>query len=418
MSDPKGLAIFGGPPVRKEFLPFHRPSFGPEEEAEVIAALRSGWVTMGPRTQKLEAAFRDLLGIPYAVAVNSCTAAIHLALLGLGIGPGDEVVTTPLSFATTANVLVHVGAMPVFADVEPDTLNLDPKAVAEKIGPRTKAIMPVHLHGHPCDMDALRDLGERNGLAIIEDAAHAIEATYKGRRMGADSTAAAFSFYATKNITTGEGGMLVTARKDLAEKAEILRLHGISRDAWKRYGSEGFRHWDILLPGYKYNLSDILAAVGVAQLPKLDRFTAERERLFALYDAALAGLPEIILPTRRPEARSACHLYNIRVKVEQLRWTRDQIMAAIQAENIGLGVHFRALHLHPYYRDHLGFRRGICPVAEAASDRLFSIPLYPGLSAVELQDVVTAISKVLAVARQHPFTLDAAGRNVDTVVSG
>ncbi len=418
MSDPKGLAIFGGPPVRAEFLPFHRPSFGPEEEAEVVAALRSGWVTMGPRTQKLEAAFRDLLGVPYAVAVNSCTAALHLALLGLGIGPGDEVVTTPLSFATTANVLVHVGAMPVFADVEPDTLNLDPKAASERIGPRTKAIMPVHLHGHPCDMDAFRELAERNGLAIIEDAAHAIEATYKGRRMGTDSTAAAFSFYATKNITTGEGGMLVTAKKDLAENAEILRLHGISRDAWKRYGSEGFRHWEILLPGYKYNLSDILAAVGLAQLPKLDRFTAERERLFALYDAALAELSEVTLPTLRPEVRSACHLYNIRVKVEQLRWTRDQIMAAIQAENVGLGVHFRALHLHPYYRDHLGFRRGICPVAETASDRLFSLPLYPGLSAAELQDVVTALTKVLAVARAHPFPLEAAGPNVGTDVSG
>jgi dTDP-4-amino-4,6-dideoxygalactose transaminase len=418
MSDPKGLAIFGGPPVRAEFLPFHRPSFGPEEETEVIAALRSGWVTMGPRTQKLEAAFRDLLGVPYAVAVNSCTAAVHLALLGLGIGPGDEVVTTPLSFATTANVLVHVGAMPVFADVEPDTLNLDPKAAAEKIGPRTKAIMPVHLHGHPCEMDAFRELADRNGLAIIEDAAHAIEATYKGRRMGTGSTAAAFSFYATKNITTGEGGMLVTAKKDLAEKAEILRLHGISRDAWKRYGAEGFRHWEILLPGYKYNLSDILAAVGLAQLPKLDRFTAERERLFALYDAALAELSEVTLPTLRPEVRSACHLYNIRVKVEQLRWTRDQIMAAIQAENIGLGIHFRALHLHPYYRDHLGFKRGICPVAEAASDRLFSIPLYPGLSAAELQDVVTALTKVLAVARAHRFPLEAVGLNVDTNVSG
>jgi len=409
MSDPKGLAISGGPPVRADLLPFHRPSFGPEEEAEVIAALRSGWVTMGPRTHRLEAAFRELLDTPYAVAVNSCTAALHLALIGLGIGPGDEVVTTPLSFASTANVLVHLGAVPVFADVETDTLNLAPDAAAARIGPRTKAIMPVHLHGHPCDMDALRDLADRHGLLIIEDAAHAIEATYRGRRMGADSTAAAFSFYATKNITTGEGGMLITRRKDLAEQAEILRLHGMSRDAWKRYGAEGFRHWDILLPGYKYNMSDVLAAIGLAQLPKLEKFWVERRRLFHAYDVALADVPEIIRPAVRPEVRSAYHLYNIRVRVEELRWTRDHIMAAIQAENIGLGVHFRALHLHPYYRDRLGFRRGICPVAEAASDRLFSLPLYPGLTDADFRDVVAALTKVLAVAREHPFPLKAEG---------
>jgi dTDP-4-amino-4,6-dideoxygalactose transaminase len=403
MSDPKVLALCGAPPVRAEFLPFHRPSFGPEEEAEVVDTLRSGWVTMGPKTHRLEAAFREMLDIPYAVAVNSCTAAIHLALIGLGIGPGDEVVTTPLSFATTANVLVHVGAIPVFADVEPETLNLDPGAVATRIGPRTKAIMPVHLYGHPCDMDGLRKLADRHGLFVIEDAAHAIEATYRGRKMGADSTAAAFSFYATKNITTGEGGLLATRRKDLAERAEILRLHGMSRDAWKRYGSEGFRHWDILLPGYKYNLSDVHAAIGLAQLPKLEKFWVERKRLCERYDLLLAGLPEVIRPVVRPDVRSAYHLYNIRVKVEQLRWTRDQVMAAIQAENIGVGVHFRALHLHPYYRDHFGFRRGLCPVAEAASDRLFSLPLYPGLTDADVRDTVTAVANVLAAARNHPF---------------
>jgi dTDP-4-amino-4,6-dideoxygalactose transaminase len=358
---------------------------------------------MGPRTQQLEAAFRELLGTPHAVATNSCTAALHLALVGLGVGPGDEVITTPLSFATTANVLVHVGATPVFADVEPDTLNLDPAAVAARIGPRTKAIMPVHLHGHPCEMDALEGLAQQHGLLLIEDAAHAIEATYRGRKIGAGAHAAAFSFYATKNITTGEGGMLITPRSDLAEQAEILRLHGMSRDAWKRYGAEGFRHWDILLPGYKYNLSDVLAAIGIAQLPKLERFWRERQQICAAYDELLADLPEVIRPTVRPHVKSALHLYNIRVTVERLRWTRDQIMAAIQAENIGLGVHFRALHLHPYYRDRMGFRRGICPVAEAASDRLFSVPLYPGLTDSDLHDVAAAIRKVLAAAREQPY---------------
>jgi dTDP-4-amino-4,6-dideoxygalactose transaminase len=409
MADPKVLALWGGPPVRAEFLPFHRPSFGPEEEAEVVDTLRSGWVTMGPKTHRLEVAFREMLEVPYAVAVSSCTAAIHLALIGLGIGPGDEVVTTPLSFATTANVLVHVGATPVFADVESDTLNLDPVSVAARIGPRTKAIMPVHLHGHPCDMDALRDLANRHGLPMIEDAAHAIGAAYRGRKIGADSTAAAFSFYATKNITAGEGGMLATQRKDLAERAEILRLHGLSRGAWKRYGSQGFQHWDILLPGYKYNLSDVHAAIGLAQLPKLEKFWVERKRLWEQYDAWLAGLPEVIRPVIRPEVRSAYHLYNIRVKAEELLWSRDQIMAAIQAENIGLGVHFRALHLHPYYRERFGCQRGLCPAAEAASDRLFSLPLYPGLGEADVRDVVGAVTKVLDVARQHAFRSGAEG---------
>lgn len=393
----------GGPPVRREFLPFHRPSFGPEEEAEVIDTLRSGWVTTGPKTHRLEAAFREMLGGPCAVAVSSCTAALHLALVGLGVGPGDEVITSPVGFATTANVLVHVGATPVFADVEPDTLNLDPAAVAALIGPRTKAILPVHLYGHPCDLDALEALARRHDLLLIEDAAHAIGAEYRGRPMGSRADAAVFSFYATKNITTGEGGMLITRRQALADQAAILRLHGMSRGAWKRYGADGFQHWDILAPGYKYNLSDVHAAIGLAQLPKLERFWAERKRLFERYDELLAGMPDVIRPVVRSEVRSAYHLYSIRVNVERLRWTRDQIMTAIQAENIGLGVHFRVLHLHPYYRDHFGFQRGQCPVAEAASDRLFSLSLYPGLTDGDLRDTVTAVAKVLAAARDHPF---------------
>jgi dTDP-4-amino-4,6-dideoxygalactose transaminase len=397
------LAICGGQPIRARFLPFHRPCLGPEEEAEVLAALRSGWVTMGPRVQRLEAAFREMLGVPHALAVNSCTSALHLALLGLGIEPGDEVVTTPISFATTANVLMHVGATPVFADVEADTLNLDPGSVAEHLTPRTRAIMPVHMYGHPCDMEALADLAERHGLVLIEDAAHALEATLQGRRMGTASAAAAFSLYATKSVTTGEGGVLVTSRPDLAEAAEILRNHGMSRGAWKRYGAEGFRHWDILAPGYNYKLSDVLAAIGLAQLPKLDRFWSERRRLAGRYDAALAGLSEIVRPVVRPGVRPAYHLYSVRLQLEALRWTRDQILAAVQAEQIGLGIHFRALHLHPYYRQRFGFAPGLCPVAEAASERLFSLPLYPGLTEADVVDVAAALRKVLAVARSQGF---------------
>ena len=403
MTRPGALALCGGQPTRSRFLPFHRPSLGPEEEAEMLAALRSGWVTMGPRVQQLEAAFRAMLGVPHALAVNSCTAAIHLALLGLGIGPGDEVITTPISFATSANVLVHVGAAPVFADVEPDTLNLDPRSVAERLTPRTRAIMPVHLYGHPCDMGALTALAERHGLQLIEDAAHAIEASWQGRRMGSASAAAAFSLYATKNITAGEGGVLVTSRPELAEAAEILRNHGLSRGAWKRYGAEGFRHWEILAPGYNYKLSDVLAAIGLAQLAKLEGFWAERRRLVGLYDAALADCAEIARPVVRPAVRPAYHLYSVRLRLEQVRWTRDQVLAAVQAERIGLGVHFRALHLHPYYRQRFGFAPGLCPVAEAASERLFSLPLYPGLTEADVADVAAALRKVLAVARSQAF---------------
>jgi dTDP-4-amino-4,6-dideoxygalactose transaminase len=403
MTQAAELALCGGSPVRRERLPFHRPCIGPDEEAAVVAALRSGWVTMGPRAQELEAAFRELLGVPHALAVNSCTAAIHLALLGMGIGPGDEVVTTPISFAATANVLVHVGATPVFADVEPDTLNLDPRSVAGRITPRTRAVLPVHLYGHPCDMEGLAAVAKRHDLLLIEDAAHAIEATLQGQRVGTGSAAAAFSLYATKNVTTGEGGMLVTSRPELAEAAEVLRNHGLSRGSWRRYGAEGFRHWDILAPGYNYKLSDVLAAIGLAQLPKLDRFWAERRQLVAQYDAALAEVPEIIRPVIRPGVRPAYHLYAVRLRLESLRWTRDQILAALQAEQIGLGVHFRALHLHPYYRQRFGFAPGLCPVAEGASERLFSLPLYPGLTGADVQDVVAALHKVLAVARSQAY---------------
>lgn len=394
------LAIEGGTPVRPEFLPFHRPMLGPEEEAEVLDTLRSGWLTTGPRTQRFEAEFARYLGARYARGVTSCTAAMHLALVALGVGPGDEVITSPITFPATANVIVHVGATPVFVDVEPATLNLDVDQLEAQITPRTKAIIPVHFAGHACRMDALAALARKHGLAVVEDCAHAIETTWQGRHAGTWGNAGAFSFYATKSITTGEGGMLVTEDEDLAERIGVLRLHGISRDAWKRYGQEGFRHYETLSAGFKYNMYDLQAALGLAQFPKLEAFWARRRDIVQAYDAALASIPQI----RRLEVvgpvRHGHHLYVVLVRTEELSRSRDEILNAIQKENVGLGVHFRAVHLQPFYRERYGFRPGQLPAAEYASERIISLPLYPAMDDRDVQDTIAAVSKVVLNSRR------------------
>jgi dTDP-4-amino-4,6-dideoxygalactose transaminase len=394
------LAIEGGTPVRPEFLPFHRPMLGPEEEAEVLDTLRSGWLTTGPRTQRFEAEFARYLGARYARGVTSCTAAMHLALVALGVGPGDEVITSPITFPATANVIVHVGATPVFVDVEPATLNLDVDQLEAQITPRTKAIIPVHFAGHACRMDALAALARKHGLAVVEDCAHAIETTWQGRHAGTWGNAGAFSFYATKSITTGEGGMLVTEDEDLAERIGVLRLHGISRDAWKRYGQEGFRHYETLSAGFKYNMYDLQAALGLAQFPKLEAFWARRRDIVQAYDAALASIPQI----RRLEVvgpvRHGHHLYVVLVRTEELSRSRDEILNAIQKENVGLGVHFRAVHLQPFYQERYGFRPGQFPAAEYASERVISLPLYPAMDDRDVQDTIAAVSKVVLNSRR------------------
>jgi dTDP-4-amino-4,6-dideoxygalactose transaminase len=394
------LAIAGGRPVRTAFLPFHRPSLGAEEEAEVLDTLRSGWLTTGPKTQRFEEAFARYLGVPYAVGVTSCTAAMHLGLACLGVGPGDEVITSPITFPATANVIVHVGAKPVFVDVEPGTLNVDVGQVAARISTRTKAIIPVHFAGQPCRMDALMRLARGHGLGVVEDCAHAVEAVIDGRRAGTWGDVGAFSFYATKNITTAEGGMLVTADADLAERIRVLRLHGISRDAWKRYGVEGFKHWETLTAGFKYNMYDLQAALGLAQLPKLEKFWARRQSIVEAYDRAFASLPEVRALGSDSTTHHARHLYVVMLRTEALTRTRDEILDAIQAEGIGLGVHFRALHLQRFYREHYGFEPGHCPVAEDASDRILSLPLYPAMSDADVEDTITAVKKVISGSRK------------------
>jgi dTDP-4-amino-4,6-dideoxygalactose transaminase len=394
------LAMRGGAPVRSSFLPFHQPLIDAEDERAVLETLRSGWLTTGPRTKSFEQELAAYVGAVRCVAVNSCTAALHLALEAIGVGPGDEVVTSPITFASTANVIVHRGARPVFADVEADTLNLDAEALEAALTPSTKAVIPVDFAGHPARLDEIMAIGARRGLPVIEDAAHAIGAEYNGRRIGGIADVTCFSFYATKNITSGEGGALTTNHQAWADRIAVMALHGISRDAWKRYGTEGYRHWEIIAPGYKYNMFDLQAALLRSQFQKMDAFHQRRASLKARLDAGLRDLPEVACPTERPGIKHAYHLYPIIVRTEMLAADRDTIMNAIQAENVGIGIHFRAVHLHPFYAETFGFRRGMCPNAEYYSDRTISLPLYPRMTDADADDVVAAVRKVVAHFRR------------------
>jgi dTDP-4-amino-4,6-dideoxygalactose transaminase len=394
------LAVEGGAPVRTTFLPFHQPSIDADDERAVVEALRSGWITTGPRTKSFEKAFAAYTGAAHCVAVNSCTAALHLALEACGVGTGDEVITTPITFASTANVIVHRGATPVFVDVEADTLNLDPTLLEAVITPRTRAVIAVDFAGQPCDLDEIMGIAHTHRLVVVEDAAHAVGAEYKGKPVGGIADMTAFSFYATKNITSGEGGALTTNRAEWAERIQIMALHGISRDAWKRSGTSGYAHWDILAAGYKYNMFDLQGALVLSQLAKIGRFHERRVALKARLDAGLRDLPELTFPAQRGERRHAYHLYPIVVRTEQLSADRDTIMNAIQAENVGIGIHFRAVHLHPFYMQTFGFRRGMFPNAEYYSDRTISLPLYPRMTDGEADDVVAAVRKVIARYRR------------------
>jgi len=382
--------------VRKDFLVFGAPVIGEEEIAEVIATLRSGWIGTGPRVQEFERRFAAVVGAKYAVALNSCTAGLHLSLKVLGVGPGDEVITTPLTWCATANVVVHVGARPVFVDVDRATGNILPDQVEAAITPRTKAIMPVHFAGRACDMDAIMDIARRHGLKVVEDAAHAIEATWKGRKVGSIGHCTAFSFYANKNITTAEGGMVTTDDETLAERMRILSLHGVSADAWRRFRPDGPAHVEVIEPGFKYNMTDIQAALGLRQLDKLHEHHERRERLWRFYDEALAGLPLRLPAPPEPDCCHARHMYTVLVDASRARLDRDSLREALRARNIGTGVHYVALHLHRYYRESLGLRRGMFPNAEYISDHTLSLPLTAGMTERDAQDVVNALREALA----------------------
>jgi dTDP-4-amino-4,6-dideoxygalactose transaminase len=387
-------------PVRDTFLPPLAPCLGNEEYEEVLDTLRSGWLTMGPKTRRFEEAFAQYAGAKQTIAVSSCTAGLHLALVAGGIGPGDEVITTPLTFCSTANVIVHQGATPVLTDVRPDTMNVDPGEIERRITPRTRALLPVHLAGQPCEMDEIQALAKEHGLFLIEDAAHATGAEYRGRKIGTLGDVTVFSFYATKNLTTGEGGMICTEDEDLAEKMRILRLHGISQDAWKRYSDKGSWYYEVLLPGYKYNMTDIQAALGLHQLAKQGEFQRVRERYAQRYTEAFRDIPEVTPLQIKDHVRHSWHLYVIQLDLEVLTIDRGQFIEALRRENVGASVHFIPLHLHPYYRERYGFQRGDFPVAERAYERIVSLPLYPRMSERDVEDVIEAVTKVVSQNRR------------------
>jgi dTDP-4-amino-4,6-dideoxygalactose transaminase len=391
------MSISQIPAVRTEFLPFSPPTIGEEEIAEVVDTLRSDWITTGPKTKRFEADFASYLGAPGALALNSCTAGLHTALLTAGIGAGDEVITTPVTFAASVNVIEHVGARPVLVDVEADTLNIDPRRVAAAITPRTRGVLPVHFAGHPADLDPIRELASAHRLTIIEDAAHAVPAKYKGRFIGSGQNPVAFSFYATKNLTTAEGGML-TADPAFLDRARVMSLHGMSHDGWKRYDKGGSWFYEVLLPGFKYNMTDIQAALGLWQLKKLAAFQQRRRKVVRQYNAAFAAEDALDLPVARREVEHAWHLYVLRLRPGVLRIARDRFIEELKRRNIGTSVHFIPIHLHPYYRDKYGYAPDSFPVAYGNYCRMLSLPLNPRLTD---QDVADVIDAVLDVARTY-----------------
>ena len=387
--------------MRETFLPFSTPSIDDDEINEVVDSLKSGWITTGPKVKRFEDAFKAYVGAPYAIPLSSATAGLHLTLLALGIKEGDEVITTPMTFASTVSMVILCGATPVLADIEPGTLNIDPARIREKISPRTRAVIPVHFAGQSCDMDPIFALAREHGLTVIEDAAHAAGTEYKGKRIGSLDSISIFSFHPNKNITTGEGGMVCTADEVLAEEISLLKFHGMSREAWKRFAASGTPNYDILMPGFKYNMMDIQAAIGIHQLPKLDRFIDLRTGIAEQYNREFADVAELALPAYAPyDQRHAWHLYTPLVRIEKLDINRDQFMDELKRRNIGSGLHYKAIHHHPYYRDHMGIADDDLPMATYASKRILSLPLFPRMTADDAADVVFAVKEVIAAHRR------------------
>ena len=381
--------------MNEDRLPFSRPSLGDAEIEEAVAVLRSGWLTSGPRVQRFEREFGAYVGSPHAAALSSCTAALHVALLAHGIGPGDEVVTTPMTWPATANCIEHVGARPVFVDVDPETLQITSERVAAAITSRTRAILPVHFAGQACDLDGFAALAQRHGLAVIEDAAHAAGTEYRGRRIGAGPNTACFSFHPAKNLTTAEGGMVTTPDAQIAERVRRLRFHGIDRDAAARHAGRAPVRYETVAPGFKYNLTDLQAALGIHQLARLDGFIEQRAKLAALYRDALRDCPEAVPLALDPDTtRHAWHLFVVQLDLARLACDREEFAARLDARGIATGLHFTAVHLHRYYRERYGYAEGQLPHSDRADRSVLSLPLFPGMDETDVARVCAAIHTV------------------------
>lgn len=388
-------AIEGGEPVRENFLPFARPSIGEAEIEEVVETLRSGWLTVGPRTKRFEEMVASYVGVSRAAALSSCTAGLHLGMLALGVGEGDEVIFPALNFVAGPNCAVHLGAVPVLVDVDPVTQNVTPEIVADAITDRTKVVVPVHYAGRPVDMDGIVEVARARGVAVLGDAAHAMGADYGERRVGSVADATAFSFYVTKGITTGEGGMLTSPDADLTERVGVLSLHGMSSGAWNRYSKRGTWFYDVNEPGHKYNMSDVQAAIGVRQMERIDEFRDRREAIARVFSEGLGGEDAVTVPATCSGSRHAWHLYPMQIGIEALSVDRDGFIKALTEEGIGTSVHFIPIHYHGYYASRLGHGPGSFPVTEAFFERAVSLPIYPSMTDADAGDVVDAIRKLL-----------------------
>jgi dTDP-4-amino-4,6-dideoxygalactose transaminase len=380
------------------FIPFHVPDIGEAEIQSVVETLRSGWLTTGLKAKEFEEKFAAYIGAPHAVAVNSGTAALHLALDAVGIKAGDEVIVPTTTFTATAEVVTYMGARPVLVDCQEDTFNIDPAAMERAIGPKTKAVMPVDFAGQPAELGKIREIARDRKLAVIEDAAHALPARYQGKLVGTLSDITCFSFYATKTITTGEGGMATTANQEWADHMRMMSLHGISKDAWKRYTASGSWYYEVEYPGFKYNLTDIAASLGLVQLKRADEFWKKRQRIAELYDRGFVDFREVRRPAVREGVQHAWHLYVIQLELERLRIGRNEFIEALKEQKIGTSVHFIPLHLHPFYKRAFGYQPTDFPQATAAFDRIISLPIFPKMSDSQVERVIDAVRSTV---REH-----------------
>lgn len=390
----KEPAIAGGKPVRQTLLPYAQQWINEEDIDVVSNVLRGDYLTTGPTISAFERAIAAYVGSKYAVAFSNGTAALHGAVFAAGIQPGDEVITTPLTFAASSNCVLYQGGKPIFADVRPDTYTIDPEEIVKKITPRTKAILPVDYTGQPAPLDPIYEIADRYGLVVIEDAAHALGATYKGKRIGSLSDMTMFSFHPVKHITTGEGGIITTNHKAYYERLLLFRSHGITRDKERLTQYEGPWYYEMQDLGYNYRLTDLQAALGLSQLKKLDSFIERRKQIVSLYNRAFQGMDEIILPYQHPDGESSWHLYVIRLKLDRLTATRREIYEALLKENIGVNVHYIPVYYHPYYQK-LGYPKGICPTAEKIYEEIITLPLFPKMNEDDVDDVIEAIKKVI-----------------------